>query len=431
MKRLNKILLATLAIAIFSCNDDFKNPVQDFKVVPGEADFSKYVSVGNSLTAGFTDNALFISGQENSYPNILASLMKPAGGGEFKLPLMADQIGGFTNLNMAGKLELKIVNGSLLPVALPAQSPYESIAPAGPYNNVGIPGIKSFHFLIPGYASLNPYFGRIAETQTQTVLQYVAKQNPTFFTLWAGNNDVLSYAVSGGVGVDRTGDSNFAAYGSNNISDVTVVKNSLNAILNELVVVKGAKGVIANIPSVTAVPYFTTVPAKPIAGLSTEIVGALTQGYAPYNQGLGQARAAGLISDAEYQARLIRFTAGGVPNGAVMIDKDLTDLSGLGLPSYRQTTDKDMIVFTASTILPQGYGTQIPLEDKWVLSEKEVEKTEAAVVKYNAAIAELANTYDLAFVDAYTEMSKYRLNQVFVITEIRTQLRLFRVEHSL
>ena len=37
----------------------------------GSADFSNYVSLGNSLTSGMTDGALFIAGQENSYPNLL------------------------------------------------------------------------------------------------------------------------------------------------------------------------------------------------------------------------------------------------------------------------------------------------------------------------------------------------------------------------
>ncbi|MBT8386824.1 MAG: G-D-S-L family lipolytic protein, partial [Ignavibacteria bacterium] len=35
-------------------------------------DFSNYVALGASFTAGFTDNALFIAGQQNSFPNILS-----------------------------------------------------------------------------------------------------------------------------------------------------------------------------------------------------------------------------------------------------------------------------------------------------------------------------------------------------------------------
>ena len=34
-------------------------------------DFSSYVAVGNSLTAGYADNSLYRSGQENSYPCLL------------------------------------------------------------------------------------------------------------------------------------------------------------------------------------------------------------------------------------------------------------------------------------------------------------------------------------------------------------------------
>ena len=41
--------------------------------IAGSADFSNYVALGNSLTAGFTDGALFKASQELSMPNILAS----------------------------------------------------------------------------------------------------------------------------------------------------------------------------------------------------------------------------------------------------------------------------------------------------------------------------------------------------------------------
>ena len=37
----------------------------------GNADFTNYLAVGNSLTAGYTDNSLTVSGQLNSYPERL------------------------------------------------------------------------------------------------------------------------------------------------------------------------------------------------------------------------------------------------------------------------------------------------------------------------------------------------------------------------
>jgi hypothetical protein len=41
------------------------------------------------LTSGYSDGALFIEGQK-SYTNIMAEQFKAVGGGEFKIPFMAD-----------------------------------------------------------------------------------------------------------------------------------------------------------------------------------------------------------------------------------------------------------------------------------------------------------------------------------------------------
>lgn len=423
MKHLNKIILVALAATTFSCNDDFDHPVEDVQVSAGEADFSKYIALGNSLTSGYRDNALYSSGQENSYPNILAGLMKAAGGGEFKTPLMPNNTGGFTDAAFGGafpgKLELQIVNGSLSPVPTAAGAALDNVTAGGPYQNMGVPGAKSYHLLAPGYgnrvglttvpATANPYFYRFASNATTSVVKDAVAQSPTFFSLWIGNNDVLGYATSGGVGVDHneTNNINPATYGSSDISNVAVVKGSIDGALTAMTA-NGAKGVIANIPSVTAIPYFTTVPALPITGLTAEQVAALSsaQAYGAYNVGLGQVRAINRISEEEYQARLIKFTAGNVPNGAVILDKNLTDLSGFGLPSYRQTTSKDLIVLTAAALLRQGFGTQTPLADQYVLTEKETAKAEAAVTKFNAAISELATKHNLALVDTFSEMKK-------------------------
>lgn len=420
MKHLNKILLVALAAAMFSCDDDFEHPVEDFQVTKGDADFSKYIALGNSLTSGYRDNALYHSGQENSYPNMLAGLMKAAGGGEFKIPYMPNDTGGFTDTDIPGypgKLVLQIVNGSLSPVPTAAGGALDNIAAAGPYQNMGVPGAKSYHLAAEGYGNAayvrlgkaNPYFSRFASSGTTSVVKDAVAQDPTFFSLWIGNNDVLGYATSGGVGVDHnvTNNVDAATYGGSDISNANVVKASINGILKAMTA-KGAKGVIANIPSVTSIPYFTTVPATPITGLADAQVTALmsAQAYGSYNAGLGKAKAAGLLSDAEYQERLIKFTAGATINGAVIVDKDLTNLAALGLPSYRQTTSKDLIVLTAASLLPKGYGTQIALEDKYVLTAKETAKAEAAVTKYNAAIAELATAYNLAFVDAHAQMQR-------------------------
>jgi hypothetical protein len=67
-------------------------------------DFSRYVAVGNSLTAGYADNGLYRAGQLNSYPNILAGQLRLAGGAaEFRQPLFPEnQANGTGYLTLAG-----------------------------------------------------------------------------------------------------------------------------------------------------------------------------------------------------------------------------------------------------------------------------------------------------------------------------------------
>lgn len=417
---MKKILISTIAVSALlftvSCKTDFDTDVSSVAVTSGEANFSKYVALGNSLTSGYRDNALYIDGQNESYPSMIAKQMQLAGGGAFKQPMMPNNSGGFTNLfnpttgDFAGKYVLSVVNGALTPGPTAPGAALDNVTSGGPYQNLGVPGAKSFHLGANGYGNMaglangtaNPYYVRFATSATSSVIADAVSQAPTFFSLWIGNNDVLSYATSGGAGVDQTGNMDPATYGSNDITDPTVLAGAISNYITALTA-NGAKGVIANIPNVTSIPYFTTVPAMPIAGLTATQVTQLNTAYAQYNGGLGLAKAAGLIGDAEYNQRLIKFTAA-VPNGAVIIDKDLTNLSTLGLPSYRQTTAKDLILLPASSVLKTGGGTSTPLADKNVLTEKEVARVSAATTKYNASLKSIADSKNLAFVDASAKM---------------------------
>lgn len=421
---MKKILISAIAVSALlftvSCETDFDTDVSSIVVTNGDANFTKFVSVGNSLTSGYRDGTLYSDGQMESFPNMLAQQMMLAGGGEFKQPLMPNNVGGFTNLFTAsggtefyGKLTLKVVNGALSPTPSAPGANLDMIGGAGKmFNNMGVPGAKSFHLGVDGYGNpaglatgqANPYFVRFATSGTTSVIKDAVSQAPTFFSLWIGNNDVLSYATSGGSGVDQTGNLNPATYGGNDITDPNVLAAAVSGYVNALTA-GGAKGIIANIPNVTSIPYFTRVPAKPIAGLVDAQVTQLNAGYAQYNGGLGQAKAGGLITDAEYNQRLIKFTAG-VANGAVIKDKNLTNLGALGLPSYRQTTSKDLILLPASTVLNPtvGGGTSVPLEDKFVLTEKETAKVLTATAAYNASLKAIADAKGLAFVDANAKM---------------------------
>ncbi len=436
---ISKLLISSLAgLSLVGCAPEFDNPVDDSSNFDsGSADFSNYVSVGDSLTAGYADGALYKMGQENSFPNILATQLKQVGGGEFKQPLVNDNLGGLLfggqeNPDFGNRLVFNPQTQSPEPLlGMPTTEVYANGPLMGPFNNMGVPGAKSFHLASTDYgnpaglsadpATANPYYVRFASSTSASVISDAAGQAPTFFTLWIGNNDVLSYATSGGVGEDQTGVTpitaagpDFSDYGSNDITDPTAFGLVYGSFVNALTAT-GGKGVLINIPDVSSIPFFTTVPYNAVP-LDETTATTLNAAYAEYNGGLAQMVTNGLLSQIEADQRSISFAAG--QNAVVIEDEDLTDLSDFGLPSMRQATADDLIVLTASSKIGaladeedpnSAWGVGVPLEDGDVLVASEQQAIATATAAYNATIQSFAdNSDELALVDVAALMSQIK-----------------------
>ncbi len=417
MKLLNKYknigVFALSLTLLVSCSEEYDIPVEP--IVPltsGSADFSKYVSVGASFTAGTTDGTVFIASQLNSFPNFLAGAFANAGGGEFTQPMVSDNVGGLVlgGVPIAGPR--LYFDGAGISVVDGIPTTEVSNVLAGPFNNMGVPGAKSFHLLAPGYGNVagvpigqsNPYFARMASSPNATVLEDAVSQGGTFFTLSEiGGNDVLGYALNGGAGVDQTGNFDPSTYGPSDITDPNVFGQAFLAIADALTA-NGAKGVVANVPYITSLSNFTTVPYNAVP-LDAATAAQLNGAFAQYNGGLQAAEAGGLITASERAARTINFAAG--QNAVTLVDEYLTDLSVLGLPSYRQATPNDLFVLAGSSFIgstvggnPQLInGVSVPLEDQWVLTPNEQQNIKVATDAYNVTIENVANAKGLAFVD--------------------------------
>lgn len=381
MKKYLILYFLVIGVVFTSC----KPELDSFEPSAGDVDFSNYVALGNSLTSGYTDGELFKSGQENSYPNLIAKQLGYVGGGEFKQPLMVDEIG------FGGKRVLSIsvpkncdgtpVAGgtpSLAPVLFSSISPtpinpanMASIAAAGPYHNLGVPGAKVGHLLFDAYGTLNPYFARFASNPANTsIVKQAVAMNPSFFSLWIGNNDILSYSTSGGEGEP--------------ITEVGAFTGAYKLILDAMTA-NGAKGVLANIPDVTSVPFFTTIPYNALVLTTEQQVQGLNQAYAP----LG-----------------ITFTMG--QNGFII--RDAAVPGGL-----RKMKQGELLLLTLSqdSIRCKGWGSATPIPDKYVLDETEIAAIQTATNTFNNVIKNFADQYNLAFVDANAFMKQAKSGFVY------------------
>lgn len=437
------IYLAVLAAGFASCEPEFENEV-NANYTSGDADFTSYVAIGNSLTAGYMDGTVSRGSQMNSYPNLLAQQFALVGGGEFTQPSYADDVNNLGGLMLGGipigNTRLVIDASQGRPETITGTSTIEvSNLQATAYNNMGVPGAKSFHLLASGYGNVagvaigqaNPYFVRHATSPTATVLGDAMTKNPTFFTNWIGANDVLSYATNGGAQSDgitpaadhnTTGNMNPATYGANDITNSNVFASVYSTIINTLIS-GGAKGVVATVPSVTSIPYFTTVPYAPLSptalggatninALNAQLYGPLDGIFSAYGEpnrvNLLSATSANpiLIYDADAIDRSAEITAAltgtlGAPTAAAF---------GAVFGKSRQATAADLVVLPASSVIgtPNASspstlininGVSYPMANKWVLTANEKTKVANATAAYNAAIVSIANTNDLAVAD--------------------------------
>lgn len=392
--------LAITALVIASCtkNDD---PVvasvgssDGLPLTAGSANFSKYVALGDSFAAGFSDNALFIEGQKTSYPNIMAQQFATVGGGAFTNPFMADNFGGFAGSATYGK-RLYFTGNAASPLALVPGASTTSITAklSGLFNNMGIPGAKVGDLDLPGYGSAvgNPYFTRFASSPLATIVDDAVTQAPTFFSLFIGGNDVLGYATAGGTGAGPT--------------TPAVFQTKYDGLITKLTA-GGRQGVVGNLPYVSALPFFTTVPFNAIPLNATQVAALMSaSAYGSYNAAV----AASPLSAAEKASRTINFVVG-ANNTPVIVDEYLTNLTGFGLPSYRQATSADYLVLSAGGASTQGElaaggGTATPLADKWVLSAGEAAEIKAATDAYNVTIQAAATAKGLAFADLKSKMN--------------------------
>lgn len=431
------ILLSALAIGFASCEPEFDNAV-DANYSSGEANFSTYVAVGNSLTAGYMDGTVSRGSQENSYPYLLSQQFALVGGGEFTQPSYADDVNNLGGLmlggNPIGNTRLVIDASQGRPENIAGTSTIEvSNLQAKAYNNMGVPGAKSFHLLAPGYGNLagvalgqaNPYFVRHATTPTATVLGDAMSKSPTFFTNWIGSNDVLAYATNGGAASNgtsaaadhnSTGNTDVTTYGSNDITNSGVFANVYSTIINTLTT-NGAKGVVCTIPSVTSIPYFTTVPYAPIPDATINAnpqVGLLTQLYqflavatngrvSPLNLTDGMPNPI-LINDVELTDLSAQISAFATGSGNPLLVSNAATLGAL-YGRARQTTSADLVVLPASSVIgttsanPSPFNIQgltQPMANKWVLTASEKAKVAAATTAYNNAIISIANAKNTA-----------------------------------
>ncbi len=203
---------------------------------PPTFDFSQYVALGDSLTAGYRSGGL--GTQQNSYPALLHnSFHNGEAPAPFEQPLVSAP--GIPNqLQLTGLFPTVIepLPGSGVPLNLFLERPYD---------NLGIPGAEVEDLLSTVSSEGNPFYDLILRNGEGgfSAAEQALGLEPTFLSLWIGNNDALGAATAGNPDL---------------LTPLDEFTNSYTQLIG-LLALSGAPMVVANIPNVMVIPFVDTI----------------------------------------------------------------------------------------------------------------------------------------------------------------------------
>ncbi|MEJ6582451.1 MAG: hypothetical protein QNL61_08420 [Crocinitomicaceae bacterium] len=380
----------SIALILFTALVSCKPKIEAPEASMGDVDASRYIAIGTNNTAGYSNDGLTFNGQDNSYAAIIAKQFSVVATIDFKQPFVS---AGSIGFNIDGKSPLKLGNKtdckgltSLSPIRIAGAGDMTQLmnqyAGYGPFNNFGVPGMSALSINVAGFGNpangvgnFNPYFARFTSNEaTASVLSDAVAQNPTFFTIMLGDDDILTYAKSGGTnGVIPLANGAAGVGFSGSLEEVIT---SLNG--------NGAKGAISNIPDVKEYPYFTTIPYN---GLTVDAANAVTlnQIFNPVG---------------------ISFVVG--VNAFIM--EDLTAPFGV-----RKMVEGELVLLSTplDSVKCNGTGSVFPFRDEFVLDLDEIAEINTKISEYNTVISSLSQTYGLAIADTKLLIHRLKTGTVY------------------
>lgn len=342
------LALASLAAGCHDSNAVVMGP----KATGANAIFQNYVSLGNSITAGYQSGGINDSTQQRAYPVLLAAQMHtrfayPA----LAMPGCAPPIDTFTTQHRVTPKGYPTSTSSTCYLRNPSSA--TSIL-----NNVAVPGATSLDPFSSTTAASNALTTFILGGETQ--VQRALSASPTFATVWIGNNDVLGPATRGDT-LGMTSPTTFASRYASTID--ALVKGA-----------PGLKGILIGVADVVNVPHF----------------------FSPL-----------VLYNPQYNAGFSQLVAGAAQKPVTAINVDATTCGTPTAPRPALLAAQAIVLALAGQV--QATGTTTPtvacspvvpgVGDAGVLDSAEIAVLRTRVATYNAYIRAKADSIGFGYMD--------------------------------
>ena len=361
--------ICVCGLALLSCEPKNKIPNP-----AGEIDVTNILYIGDGQMGGYMNDGFTKENQENSLANILATQMEFIAAAETNIPYLDGlsigvSLSGQAPFHLSHKTDCKGVT-SLSPVRVSAvgdlscltQNVYQATKP---FTVFGIPGLTSNQFTNTNLSASNAFFQRMSSSPNTSLLNELNASPPSFFQLYIGLEDVLDFAKSGGTHETLP-------------SELEFQQNYEQILFN--LTASGAKGVVATIPDVSQMPYFTTIPWNGLT-LDNGNLGTLNNIYNP----LG-----------------FYFQLGANP--FMMVD------STANMFAVRQIQSSELLLLSLplDSVKCNQMGVLFPIRDEFILDAGELNTLRNKIEAYNTIIRNVAQQYQLAVVNTEQFISKLK-----------------------
>src|SRR5262245_36391016 len=257
MRHANHLRLG-LALALIAALGGCSGPCEKIDSINGPTlnangvDLSTYVAVGTSLTSGYESGGIVDRHQVHSFPALFAlqigKTVQLDGQGQFTMPTVnQDGIDTLKEIKSYSPLLINAVGRSL---GAPTNS-NQNFA----YHNMGIPGailpdlVDSSFYHPPANPVRNNFtFFNMIQRFRGLIIQQALSLQPTIMSVEYGANEILGFAALRGTPPPANTGATYAG----------LVTNSLNIIHT---VSPNTRVALFNVPDVTSIPFFTTLPA--------------------------------------------------------------------------------------------------------------------------------------------------------------------------
>jgi hypothetical protein len=399
--KMNRNILAAIALLLVvgSCSYEFPVPPEETVGQLESADISKTVFVGGTLLSGVHNGALTTEFAQYSLPQVFLNHFEGNSSANWQnFSPAVESANGFN-----------IYENTLLSETVGQYDLFYPTADTTDFKRTTTEG-EAFAYSNAGGEILNFSFPKaqlldLTETNTSnpfiasfnvgntSVVQAAVAQDPTFFVLNLGYEDVLAYAMKGAEGAASLTDA--SNYNPGDMPSVALFESKFNEVVDAFLQANpNTKGAVFNLPDLLKLPYFIELRFDLTPYVKgTPKLNRIRSEASQYNQSLDNYYRQNPNIPFEDRRPYLDFAADREFNwGILVIDEDLPEAyysNGQPIPKVRHLKREERVFYPAENFLrtTKGHLPGNALSEEEYLKEEDIELITNRIAAYNQIIA--------------------------------------------